>query len=942
MKLSKRKNYTNKSKESVCVRLGVMILASAVAAPSWAQQNAGEEEAVEEIVVTGIRRSLQQALGMKRNAESVVDAIVAEDIGKFPDQNLAESLQRVSGVSIDRQRGEGSRVSIRGLGPEFVRVEVNGRTGLSGAGAGAAGGIGGLTNDRTFYFDSMQSELVGAVEVYKSAQANLLEGGLGGTVKIRTRRPFDNGGERILTGSAMGTYSELTDDTGSRFAGVFSDTFADETLGFLIGVAYDDRTVREDWFQLMDYEPKIFNNAIDENGISLDGTCTLLDTTQGCGYFAGNVRMGIVNDNRERLNVTSAIQWRPSDTVEVTIDLFKNEYTSDYLDLQLPLRTQAGLAAGAGEVYLNENDIVTYLTTNKARPRPFPYDFNTTRDQDQIAGNLTFTPNDRIEISLDASWTEATTDELETKTFYDIPGGVPVTYDARNSFVPSVVVDANLTDPSLYNFSWFKESERSSVDEERQLRGDFTYHFDDGTSISAGISYRDRDRDYGVTIYNIGTRFGNFLNEPLTNTVYHELPYSDAFSGIGGGANTWPSNWLWADPAAVRQQYFVDRRDELPADQFDSADALSGEEFLINEKTLGAYLMLDIGGYLGDIPYSGNIGARVVRVKRDSTGNVQPINAVVYNEASGVYAFELGPAEPQSFDSKNTEVLPALNLKFDLSEDLIARFAWGKTMTQPGFSQLNPGGTKEASQRVVNEGNPFLDPYVAQQLDLTLEWYPTESSIVALAAFGKEVDSFITTTTLVEDWIDPVTNEPIPDLESGGNVRLQYNNPRNEEGAVIGGIEFAFQHAFTNLPAPWNGLGAQLNYTWVSTNADFINPNSGASFDVPGLSENTVNAVVFYENDRWSGRLAWNWRDKFLSMVSDTRSNPRFTKSYAQLDASLSVNLNERTSLVFEGINLTDNNVEQYNIVGPVSNLEQLRAISNTGPRIQVGVRIGL
>jgi TonB-dependent receptor len=913
--------------------------------PVVTAQSAGDEQLIEEIVVTGIRGSMQQSIGMKRDADNIVDALVAEDIGKFPDQNLAESLQRVSGVAIDRQRGEGTLISIRGLGPEFVRVQVNGRTAISGAGiVNPAGGIGGLTNNRAFYFDSLQSELVQAVEVYKSTQADLIEGGLGGTVNVRTRRPFDNGGDRIIAGSVMGTYSELADKGGYRVSGLFSDTFADKTWGILIGAAYDDRTVREDWFGMPDYEPKVFNNAVDENGDRLP-PCTLIPVaspTAGCGYAAGNVRMGVVEDDRERLNVSSAIQWRPRDEVDVTIDVQHNEYTRDYLDIQLPLRTQAGLAAGATDVYMNENDIVTYFRTDRARPRPFPYDFDTKTEQDQIAGNLLITPNEQLEISLDLSWAKSTTDELQTSTYYDIAAGVPVVWDARDDFIPSVTVDADLTDPSLYTFSLLSDNDRNSVDEETQFRGDVTYYFDDRTSISGGISFRERDREYELSILSVGTRFGNFLNEPLTNTVYHELPVNDAFSGIGGGGDSLPDNWLWADPDAVRQQFLVERRDEIPDDQFESVDALSGEEFFINEKTLAGYLMLNLGGNLGDIPFTGNVGVRVVRVERDSTGNVQPIQNMVFNEASGVWVFELGPAEPQSFDSKNTEVLPAVNLKFELREDLIARFAWGKTMTQPAFSQLNPGGFKLASTRTVNEGNPFLEPYVAEQLDLTLEWYPTDNSIIALAGFGKWVDSFITTVTTVEDWIDPVTGQPIPDPESGGNVRLQYNNPRNEEGAFIGGLEFAVQYAFTNLPSPWDGFGAQFNYTWVDTDAEFINPNSGASFDVPGLSPNTTNLVVFYEKNRWSGRLAWNWRDEFLWTVSDTRSNPRFTKSYSQLDASFGVNLTDSLSLVFEAINLTDNNVEQYNIVGPVSDLKQLRTVSNSGRRFQAGVRMNL
>ena len=220
-----------------------------------------DEELIEEVVVTGIRGSLRQSLDMKRDADNVMDALVAEDIGKFPDQNLAESLQRVSGVAIDRMRGEGAQVSIRGLGPQFTRVQVNGRGALSGGTQAFAGNIGDHSQQRTFRFESMQAELVQAVEVYKSAQANLMEGGMGGTLNIRTRRPFDNGGRRIIAGNAFVTDDDLAEDNGYRFAGVYSDSFADNTLGFLVSVAGDDRTTREDWFNIVDYRPQIFNRV---------------------------------------------------------------------------------------------------------------------------------------------------------------------------------------------------------------------------------------------------------------------------------------------------------------------------------------------------------------------------------------------------------------------------------------------------------------------------------------------------------------------------------------------------------------------------------------------------------------------------------------------------------------------------------------------------------
>ena len=922
------------------VAAGALLLALPGAQLALAED---DDAVLEEVVVTGIRGSIRQSIDMKRDADNIVDALVAEDIGKFPDQNLAESLQRVPGVAIDRVRGEGSQISIRGLGPQFVRVQVNGRSALSGAGGSFAGAIGGLTSDRSFRFEGMQAELVQAVEVYKSAQANLLEGGMAGTINIRTRRPFDNGGRRILAGNAFVTDDDLADDNGYRAAGVWSDTFAENTFGVLVSVAADDRTTREDWFNIPDYEPKIFRNAIDQNGNLLRG-CDLpgvANPNVGCGYTGGNVRMGIVIEEKQRLNLSSALQWRPNEQIDLTVDLLHSDLQREYTDYQNPLRTQAGLAGQATEVHLNENDVTTYFATNGSRPRPFPRDFDTESQQQQFAANLTFTPSERLEFSFDLSHATGDVDEIQTTTYYDIAGGAPATYDINNGYVPKISVDADLSDPNVYTFSYFQDQNNWSTDEETQFRADGTYHFEDGTAFHAGVSLRQRERSYARRGIAIGTRFGDFIGEPLTAVDWHELPVDDAWSGIDG-SGTWPKQWLSADPDSVRQTYLVDRRDEIPASRFTDADSASSEDFNIAEDTMGAYFMLEMAGSLGDIPWSGNAGARWVRVERDATGNVQPIENVVFSEAAGVFVFELLPPGFETHSNRFSEVLPALNLKFELREDLVGRFAWGKVMAQPAFADLNPGGFKLASTRRVNEGNPLLEPYIAEQLDIGLEWYPTDDAIIALHAFGKEVDSFIITVTTQEEFIDPNTNAPIPDPESGGNVRLLNQAPRNEEGAFIGGFEVAAQYAFTQLPSPFDGLGVQLNHTWVDTDAEFVNPNSGASFDVPGLSENTTNAVIFYEKYKFSGRVAWNRRDGFLTRVSSTRSNPEFTSPYWQIDAGLGYEVTDSISVVFEGINLTNENVDRYNIVGPVSQLKQLYFISNSGRRMQAGIRIRL
>ena len=901
-----------------------------------------DEELIEEVVVTGIRGSLRQSIDMKRDADNVMDALVAEDIGKFPDQNLAESLQRVSGVAIDRMRGEGAQVSIRGLGPQFTRVLVNGRGALSGGTQAFAGGVGDHSQQRTFRFESMQAELVQAVEVYKSAQANLMESGMGGTLNIRTRRPFDNGGRRILAGNAFVTDDDLAEDNGYRFAGVYSDSFADNTLGFLVSVAGDDRVTREDWFAVSDSEPKVFNNAINIATGELLRGCNLPGVENpdvGCGYAPGNLRQGILIEDVQRVNLSAALQWRPNEQWDVTADILYSQMDRDYDDWQIPWRYQAGLANGASEVLLNENQIVTYIRTERARPRPRNRPRVEDSTTDQFAVNAKYTPTENWTLNFDVSHSSGDRVSPYHESYYDIPA-VPLTYDIRDSYIPKINVYKDLLDPNEYNLQVFSTQTRTSRDQETQYRFDATYHFDDGTAFHAGLSFRDRERTWRRRGFRMGPRYGDFAAGATKLTeVRHRRNPDNAFSGISGA--DWPQPWLIQDQDDVRDKYLIQRRDEIDPRRFEEVHTAHAEEFFINEDTLALYFMIEMSGTIGDFPWSGNVGARWIQLDRASTGNVQPVEQMVFYETAGAWEFQLGPAEFQTHDNKFAELLPALNLKFELREDLVARFAWGKVMTQPAFADLNPGGTKHVSSRQVNEGDPQLEPYIAEQLDIGIEWYPTDDAIVALNAFGKQVDSFIIQITERRTWFEP-DGSTLFDPESGGDVRLLYRGPSNEDGAFIGGIEFAAQYAFTQLPSPWDGFGVIFNHTWVDTDAEFINPNSGVAFDVPGLSRNTTNAVIFYEKYKISARVAWNQRESFLTSIAADRGNPLFTSDYWQLDAGFGYQVTDKISVVFEAINITDENVDQYNIVGPVSRLEQMYYISNSGRRMQAGVRVKL
>ena len=920
-----------------------VILACGLPSQDAFAEAADDDEIIEEVVVTGIRGSLRQSIDRKRMADGVMDALVAEDIGKFPDQNIAESLQRVPGVAIDRQLGEGTNISLRGLGPEFVRVEVNGRSSISAPNR-IWDGSGHRNMTRRFNFQSLQAELVQAVEVYKTAQANQLEGGVGGTVNIQTRRPFDNGGRRILAGNVFATDDNLADDNGYRAAGVFSDTFGDGNFGVLFSVAADDRVVRTDYFVVPDYDLKFFNNPVDESGNPMQ-PCPVRDAGgRGCGVTTGNITPGIQIGDVERLNVSSALQWRPNDRTEVVLDLLHSGMERDVVDYRIPYRPQAALAARATDVHttsMDQGQVTTYYRTTGARPRPRPAAYIVDTDQNQIALNVAFAATDKWDLNFDVSHATGDLDLNNQNVYYDIVGGIPLIFDATRSGIPDVIIEGEeaLLDPAMMSFGRYIESDQYSRDEETQFRADATYSFDDDTRFIAGVSYRDRQRSWQRTSFAIGARWGDFVGETLADgwVEFSSLPVDDAFDGLPMNI---PTDWLSADPRSVKQAYVIERGDEIPQQRYDDATSHSSEDFMIEETQTAVYLMLEMAGDIGDIPWSGNVGVRWVQVDRESSGLVQGIARVYYSEQAQLIEMDLLPAAFEAHPNDFAEVLPSLNLRFELSDDLVGRFGWGKAMVQPNFTDLNPGGIKHDSTRRIVEGNPNLDPYVAQQLDIGLEWYPTEDAIVALNLFAKEIDSFVINDTILREYIDPNTGVGVPDPEYGGTVHFFHQGPINGDGAFVGGLEFAVQYAFTNLPEPFDGLGVMFNHTWVDTDAEFVNRAWGATFDVPGLSPNTTNAVIFYEKYGFSGRVAWNRREEFLFQIASARGNPEFTKDYWQLDVGLGYEINDRISLLLEAINLTDEIQHRYVIASASSPIDSMVNLAHTGRRIQGGVRL--
>ena len=885
---------------------------------------------IEEIVVVGIRGSLRLSLDRKRHADHFVDSITAEDIGAFPAQNLAESLQRISGVAIDRKSGEGAFVSVRGLGPQFVQTTIGGRVSASNVAPGSHDGRGATnTKSRVIGFHAFQSGLVQAVNIHKSPRADHVEGGLGGFVDIELRKPFDLG-ERHVAVSLESTRNALANDTAPGVFALFSDVLTD-TVGVMLSAQWDNRVFRSDSLEQYGF-------LGDPRTVTIDGVET------GTGYYPSQVLGELHLTDRDRLNVSSSLQWRPSDRAEVTFDVLYTSNAAFETDYLRSFRIAQGHSRITDATLVDDNGtgVFTMISTSGAGA----FMQHATEDVDNAfvnyAANLQFEATENLFVNLDVtvSDTEApieNRDALMRNTLTQVtyrkngPGGLP-----------SLTSSSPLTD--VNHWSVVKQSVQEHLVDDRisQFRADATYAFDGGwlDTVQVGVRmYRQERRDRSRYLNSRA-----FIDRPITE-FGGGLPFpaeSDFLDGLGV---EFPSPVLSPNFDAL-QETFITRADEIRAGGgFNTGSGKSLDEFTsgrfnedLNHEDDGnaVYAMVTFSGSLSDTSYSGNVGVRYVDNSTGSEGEItQPID-IDYSDPSSPDII-LSTPEFVLVGHAYTRVLPSLNLRFDPREDLVVRAAVAKVMSRPRYLDLSPRLTVQANARTMRGGNGELDPTTAVQFDLALEWYFADYSIASVGLFTKSIESF------VQSDLEAVPFSSVIDPDTGQPLVLTAFLPLNTGESSLVGMELAFQRTFADLlPSPFDGLGVIANYARIVSGSDFKNEKTNASYSIPGLSENTINFTLFYEKGPWSGRFSYNFRDDFLDDINGGFSgHPYFVDAYDQLDASFGFTLNEKLSLALEAINLTDENVYYYNRLG-TGVQEHISSAIHAGRRFQLGVRVKL
>ena len=816
-----------------CLALAPQVLAQAASTPADAPAKTTDHD----IVVTGVRASFKSAQAIKSRASQIVDSIVATDIGKLPDQNVTDALQRVTGIQVERDYGEGATVQVRGLSQ--VETTLDGREIFSAQGT------------RGLNFQDIPSELLGGIDVYKTPSANLIEGGLGGTIDLRMRKPFDFKGLTMAL-NARALYSDLANKSSPLISGLVSDRWklGSGEIGALVAVSYQDRRFRAD---------------IDSVGTPVSSTTIIPGQTVVAPSSAYNPN--VVGD-RKRFAIDSMIQWKPQPDLEIYIEdhYAKYDNTSDTLG---PLvHTGAGPATNV-TLFPGTQDVASATYLN-AYEETLAYNYDTHDRVNQIAGGARFTTG-KLDLHLDVAYTSAT-------------GSVIYNSAVTAAYIPQFTQDLRTNPPSadthgydllsasnnLWEYTYLQANQNKA--NQFAVRLDGTYHVGSAwlSQIDVGARFSNRT---AATTQLVSTVGGTFTPTSSDTSVLTANPVTNFFNDLGPNVPLF-RQYLGVDPEQLRTNLAAVQ--QAFAGTAVTPTAQPGGAYHVGEKTTAIYAVARFADPSGLV--DGNAGLRYIHTQEDLTGNEL--------SSAGV--------SPIAVHSEYGNLLPSFNIRFNLTQQVKLRFAASKSVTRPDFSSLSPTVNLNSVQLNGTGGNPNLKPLKADQLDSSLEYYFAPTGSIYAAAFYKKVTNFLQTTTANETF---------------NGVIYAVSLPANGADGTIKGIEAGYQQFFDFLPGPLSGLGAQANYTLIDSST--TGSIKGQTTPLQGLSKYSYNLIGIYEKYGFSARVAYNWRSTYFQSTFvfnngvTSSVQPVFLHGYGWLNGSLSYDINPRTTISFEGINLT-------------------------------------
>ncbi|MDP5137256.1 TonB-dependent receptor [Rheinheimera baltica] len=972
---------------SLVLGMGASISAMAQEAPAQAQNSE-----IEVISVTGIRGSLTKSMDVKRGSSGIVDAISAEDIGKFPDTNLAESLQRISGVSIDRVNGEGSKVSVRGFGADYNLVTLNGRQ------------MPVTTGSRSFDFANIASDLISGVEVHKTSFAADPTGGIGSTINVQTLRPLSYGNTKAIINFAA--VSDSSTEEGSsvtpELSGIYSTTFDNNKFGVLVSASYQERdsgsqqaNVGTGWRSF----PGITDNdwsggnadwggVPQDNQVNRPGPGDVYSVPQTTIYK-------FEEQQRTRTNGQLVLQYAPTDAVKATLDYtyMRNDIDTQYNDVS------AWFTFAPSQNVWTDGPVSSPLIYSETYDTPADLsmaagDYGVRNESGSLGFNIEWQASNALKLTFDAHNSTAeykpnhefgSNNTLSTAAFIRTSAATDFSKD-----LPLLAVGGgNSVQPSdmVVTGSVFGSATNKSDIDQYQLTGE--YVFEEKGSIDFGIALNNVDNhsksvnvqrnDWG----GVG-QAGDFDESFFpADTIHDKFTASKGDFSLASGQTFEVLNriFMW-DFAKLR-----DRAEELytPAgyvgagdcgtDFCPSTDYASDVDRYTEEESQSLFVQYNYESDFNGRQYDFHIGVRYEKTDVTSTSAVASYDGANWIAETEIELQATGIREFQTQKGSYDYFLPSINFNIEVIDDVMLRAAYSETIGRPDYVAIQ-GGT------VVNtlanrgggggsSGNPSLLPLESKNIDFSAEWYYAPSSYASIGYFRKDTSNFIS-NTVVESTIynipNPVNgqkyaeaiaavgsdalairnyifanypNAPGVDVANGvisgvagedNDLVFKINTPSNSDvSEVIDGWEFAIQHVFGE-----SGVGVLANYTLVNSENEYNNFILADQPAILGISD-TANAVLFYEKDGFQARIAYNWRDEFLSSRGqDTGANPQYTEAYSQIDVSASYDLPmvEGLSVYVEALNITD---EYKRVHGRAK--EQVLSLVEAGPRYSIGAR---
>ena len=816
----------------------------------------------EDVVVTDVRGAAAASQEIKQKSEFVVDAIVAEDVGKLPDNSVAEALARVTGVQIRRDAGEANSVLIRGL-PDIVTL-LNGRQVFT-------------TTGRFMALGDIPANLVQRVEVFKSNGASQVEGGIAGTIDVDTRNAFANPGAHFNI-NLRTPYNDKSNKLSPNVGVNVSKTWG-RTFGALAGFSYIGNRYHEERAFNVEFVDQ--SNAAGAFGTGNPPPARPLLAPFVMGYIP-------IGGDRKRSAGNFAVQWRPNETTEVYADgfatKFKDEFELDFF-VGLPLlgdgRATATLHPATNILHTLRNNNVFTITSTQAND-------NSSLTQQYAAGGSKRVGNWKL--STDLAYTKS---EFELKNpILDIGVVVPQVFVNTNAGGTAQLDygGANFdiaTDQGFGLINWFdnrRTDNGNSVDwrADGEWRNTMSRHLE---KLAAGVRVADRGAD------SIGSIPGG-TGAPVTGA--HQV---SEFPGLGcvsesmapGGPDYVLTHWftpcrsyLLKNTGTIRQ-VFTGTSTPKPLDP--------GTYFNMNETTYAGYGEAQFGGALGTRrAWGAVVGLRIVTTDENLQGNLsQDTN----NDGRLDYS-------PLEIATTTSEFLPSINTRLALTEKVVSRFAYSRTLTRPDFADLNPG---VALSTIVSNttgltgfgGNPYLEPVKSNNFDVSAEWYFSNVGFFTAAGFYRSFNGYVQPT------VENVTY-------LGDTYRV--TRPGNTGDGSLKGFEVGYQQFYDFLPLSLKGVGLQANYTYMDGNT--TNVTTGIELPITGLSKESYNIIGLYVRGAVQARLAFNWRDEFLDVRNIAVGYDLHVAKTSQLDGQMSYKINDKFTISLEGVNLLDTEFKDF------------------------------